>query len=301
VAAVRRYVEARAAGGCSARWLRHLRARARTAESLLVRSHLRLVVGVAGRYRANPRVDVDDLVQEGNLALLDAVERHAVHGRGRFAAYAYGPVRAAVARAADVAGHPATVPERLLREARQVDRARRELEGSGPVAREQVRLAVGVTERRLCELEQVAVPPLLLSTPVGEGTLTVGDTLYYRSEQDAVSLAGEGPSVAAALDRHLGGGVLTRQEELVVRERFGVHTGIFRQWLNPDDLPTRPFADIAARLYLSETQVRVLYRRALAKLRRLPDLAALAADPTRHLQATDPEDVASGYLTAAGT
>ncbi|HKH04053.1 MAG TPA: sigma-70 family RNA polymerase sigma factor [Acidimicrobiales bacterium] len=298
LAAVRRSLEAERAGGYSPRWRRRLRAEARDAEALVVRSHLRLVVAVAHRYRGNPRVDIDDLVQEGNLALVRAVERFATHGRGRFAGYAYGPVRAAVGRAADLAGHPATVPERLLAQARQAERARRVLEEQGPVDRAQLRWIVGVPEARLLELERVNAAPVLLSAPIGDGTLTVGDTLYYRSEEQAVSVEAEGPSSAAALDRHIRGSGLTTQEATVVRQRFGLYTGVLRRWLNPDLAPTTPFGAIGARLAVSESQARVLYRRALAKLRRVPELEQLASDPTRHLHATAPDDVASHYLAA---
>jgi RNA polymerase sigma factor (sigma-70 family) len=299
VAAIRRYVEARDDGTWSPRWVRRLRARAAAARALLVCSHLRLVVAIAGPYGANPRVDVDDLVQEGNLALIMAVERFATHGRGRFAGFAHGPVRAAVSRAADLAGHPATVPERLLRQARHLDRLRRDLPRYGPAERQQARALLGVSEERLRDLERVLTPPLLLSTPLGDSALTVGDTLHYRSEVDAVGIDAEGPSALAAITGHLRDDTLTAQEERVLRDRFGVYTGILRAGPNLHG-DMRSFAQVAASLNISESQARALCGRALAKLRRAPGVDALAADPTRTRHAADPEDVESWYLTELG-
>jgi RNA polymerase sigma factor (sigma-70 family) len=317
-------------------WIQRLKDDAEKAIELLVRSHRPIVRRVVSRYRSNIRTTDDDLRQEGDLALVKAVHGYACQAlsvNSRFAPYAYGRVRAAVGLAADLAGHPATVPQGLLRHARQAERVRRDLEANGSASREDLCWILGVTQAELLELERLNAPPLLLSTPIGDGTLTVGDTLYYRSERNSVSIEAEGPSAEAVLYRHVNNGRLTPEERAVVRLKFDIeapdmtaeedaspqviarrlhisydeavtlrHRAIIRRQeihINARaDGDRTSFAAIGRFLGISESQVRALYRRALAKLRHIPELEDLAADPTKQVHATEADDGESWYLAS---
>jgi RNA polymerase primary sigma factor len=276
-----------ASGGCPPQDLEQLRREARAAEELLVTSHLRLVVKIAKRYQRDG-LDVDDLVQEGNIALLAAARLFPTRGRGRFASYARWRVRAAIARAADLSGYPATVPERLARQARRLQRIRSERSLNGEaVDRRELQEALSVSDTELVELERLAAPAILLSTPVGVGVMNLGDTLCYRCEREVVSEEGDAEVARAHLRRHLDnhGGLTPREREIVLgRHGLGDQTGAAEG-------TTASFADLAPRVGVGAERVRQLYNQAVSKLEDDEELALLYGGISTNQRTTAADEI----------
>jgi RNA polymerase sigma factor (sigma-70 family) len=264
VAAVRRLVRAKEEGA-GRYWIEKYEKPAAQASDLLVRAHLRLVMKIARSYGRNGYIELADLVQEGNLALHQAVRRYAAShdDRGSFSAYAYGAIRGAIGRAIDTAGHAASVPDRVLIVARRTERLRRSLEQQGKVERRRLCELLDVSNEELLAIEQINARPLFLSAPLGEGATTVGDTLYYRDETDAVSIEVEGRDTPALLDRYLTQ-VLTKIELAIVRQRFNLDAP--DAWL--DDDGGQALARIASKFGISVDDVRRIRRRSLVAQRR---------------------------------
>ena len=187
----------------------------------MLRANLRLVVAVARRYR-NHGVELLDLVQEGNLGLMKAIDKFD-HRRGfRLATYAIWWIRVAVSRA--VAEEPRTirVPANMRGEMRRVARATTELTrtlGRTP-GDEEIAHRAGISLERVRLVGDVPGEPLSLEMPVGfDESATLQDFLEDRhaaspaQSLDATDLAASVQSALAAL---------TDREAKVVRMRFGI-------------------------------------------------------------------------------
>ena len=235
--------------------LQHAR-QAADARAAMLRANLRLVVSLAARHR-DRGVDLLDLVQEGNLGLMTAIDRFD-HRRGyRLATYASWWIRNAVSRA--VADQPRTirVPANMRREVGRVARARRELRrglGRTP-AEDEVARHLGVSVERVRMVGDVPAQPISLETPVGTddgGTLQdfVEDREAASPAQplDEVELTG---AVQSALS------VLTDREAKVVRMHFGIG--------RPDG---HTLEEIGRLFGVTRERIRQIKMNALAKLRR---------------------------------
>jgi RNA polymerase primary sigma factor len=229
--------------------------RADDARAAMLRGNLRLVVSLAKRYR-NRDVELLDLIQEGNLGLMTAIDRFD-HRRGhRLATYATWWIRNAVARAVTEAPRTIRVPGTMRRAlGRVADATRRLTHTLGRVPREdELALCLGVAVERLRIVGAVPAQPVSLETPVGfdEGT-TLEDLVEDRnvaSPTQALDAAELAKSVQSALS------VLTEREARVVRMRFGIG--------KPSG---ESLAAIGALLGVSRERIRQIEQSALAKLR----------------------------------
>jgi RNA polymerase sigma factor (sigma-70 family) len=224
--------------------------RARTA---FIDANLRLVVSVAKRY-TRPGVALADLVQEGNVGLMRAVERWEWRRGWRFATYATWWVRKAVIRAADSSGRTVRLPAHVTERAWTVRRLADEhlvAMGRAPT-RQELAEAAGTTEAEVDLLVRAVRVPVSLSSPVDDDGTELADILSATGEatpEDEAAGHAVGNEIEALL------ALLSPREASVVRARFGI--GQSAQTLD----------EVATGLAVSGERVRQIEARGMAKLR----------------------------------
>lgn len=225
------------------------------AKSVFLRRNLRLVVSIARRFS---RRDADqlDLIQEGNLGLIKAIERFD-HTLGyRFSTYASWWIRHAISRALENKERAVRLPHSLSRLKNKLDRAERKIrsEGRVPTIEELCRETGALPDKVEQAIETRIELPQSLDAPLGgQGSGNLLDLLKDESAspEDAVEARLWARKAQKLFEQ------LTPQERAVIRWRFGID--------NEDEL-TLP--EIEEKFLLSGARVRQLQERAIAKMRK---------------------------------
>jgi RNA polymerase primary sigma factor len=148
------------------------------AKRRLIESNLRLVMSIARNY-VNSGVPLLDLIQEGNLGLIRAVEKFDGSRGFKLSTYATWWIRQAITRAIADQGRTIRLPVHVVDQVRRVTRARRVLLqrlGRDPLP-EELAVEAGFPAKRVTELLELVEDPVSLETPVGEGDSMYGDLL----------------------------------------------------------------------------------------------------------------------------
>ena len=196
--------------------------RGQDAQRVFVQSNLRLVVSIAKRYKASG-VPLLDLIQEGNLGLMHAVEKFEWQRGFKFSTYATWWIRQAITRGVANTGRTIRLPVHVGDLLSRVNKARHVLEtqlGRAPNASE-LAAEVETSEDKILDVLFVETEPLSLNAPLGErDDLMLGDVLEDRSRRplfDETSLlARDIESLFAFLDE---------RERRVLVLRFGLDRG----------------------------------------------------------------------------